>query len=203
MKHGKARFDNDFGRLRALTILQRKIQTGFSNTVLAKEFNCHSSTIKLHLNKAMTNGTFERLEEEIVSRLIPKAMGALEEALTNNDAQVALEIFKGIGLLKKPSERRAIASEGEETLETYTSTILSRKLPENDPKRFAYSESPELESGPEKGGLRLAAQNSSPNSSESVFTLDGELSLAEDSPSADDTLAHPEYSDSEFDESED
>ncbi len=115
MKHGKARFENDFAKLRALTILQRKIQLGCNNSVLAKEFHCHESTIKRNLNMAIQTGIFEKLEKDLFDRLAPKAIDALDAALVSKNrdsAAIALEVLKGIGLFHKPVDRRILQLRG-------------------------------------------------------------------------------------------
>lgn len=101
---GKAILKGDLQRMRGLLMLQRKLTSGLSNDLLAKEFNTSRSTIERTLRWVKNTGLINHFEDQILEKLVPQAMSAIEHALKENNAQVALEIFKGTGILKKPRE---------------------------------------------------------------------------------------------------
>lgn len=88
-------------RIHALAILTRKLTTALTNAELATEFQCAESSINRNLRFAMDNNLLKSLETRLIDELMPLAHSAIVEALKNNDSSVALELFKGVGLLKK------------------------------------------------------------------------------------------------------
>lgn len=94
-----------------------------SNTQVAKEFHVSTKTIEREIDWAKRQGLVATYEDQILNELVPEAIGAFRKALANGDAQVALEVLKGTGLLRKQSDKSMITPPPqveEETLEVYT-----------------------------------------------------------------------------------
>ncbi len=177
--------------------------TGFSTVKLAKEFNCHVDTITRNLNMAIKLGLFEKLQEEIFERVAPKAMDALVaglEAKDNNSTLAAIEIFKGIGLLTKQSERQIPQGEGEESLEIYMTRKRAPQVP-TVPPEFLYDQTTP-QTIDQTAGVRFIAPTGTSQVAQSLQPLDGVIALEKNPGTSDDPLADDEYSDDEFDESD-
>lgn len=189
MIKGRARASNPaIQRLRALTILKSKIMTAASNDQLAKDFRCSLSTIKRNLAFAMKEDLLRDLEDTIVRDLGPIAVKAVKEAMENGNANAALEVLKGIGLLRKQVDFRQVRDEGstEESLEIYikrkkadseldTPTIVDA-LPANTPTAI------------ESFRLGEPAKLSSQITPTAVCEVDGEVGMESETESTNDFL---------------
>lgn len=99
---------------------------GQSYKNIATEFNVSEDTVERTLNYAKRAGLVAQFEDQILEELVPAAIENFKTAMQNGDTQVALEVFKGTGLLLRPQERAkpAIAdSDGDEDLEVYIRRI--------------------------------------------------------------------------------
>lgn len=107
-------------RLRALKMLEMKFK-GKSNVEIAKEFGVSAPTVVRALSLAARGDLAAQFEDQILSELTPLAITAFKTALTNGDAQVALEVLKGTNLLKKQSDKRPSGgdADGGDELEIY------------------------------------------------------------------------------------
>lgn len=102
-KSGRAIIQNSqLRQLRDLKILERKITSGLSNKELAKEFGIYHKTVKNALSRIARSELAQKFEDQLLTELGPLAMNALKGALQAGNEQVALEVLKGIGVLKKP-----------------------------------------------------------------------------------------------------
>jgi DNA-binding transcriptional ArsR family regulator len=83
-------------RLRALKMLELRISSNASIKDIAREFNVSHDTVSRNLTWARKAGLIADAEDKALQELLPLAHEALKKALTNHDADVALEIFKGL-----------------------------------------------------------------------------------------------------------
>jgi hypothetical protein len=114
--------DLDLRRVRALAIINRKIVGAMSSKSIAAEFNLSSNTVENEIDWAKRQGLVASYEDQLLNELVPAAIAAFKVALANNDAQVALEVLKGAGLLRKQNANPIATpppSVQEETLEIY------------------------------------------------------------------------------------
>lgn len=99
---------------------------GKSYKDIAAEFNVSEDTVERTLNYAKRAGLVAQFEDQILEELVPAAIENFKTAMQNGDTQVALEVFKGTGLLLRPQERAkpTIADgDGDEDLEVYIRRI--------------------------------------------------------------------------------
>ena len=71
-----------------------------TNTDLAQEFKCSVDTVERTLTWAKRADIFANFEDKIVQELIPLAHTTIHEALINGNAKIAVEVFKGLNLLR-------------------------------------------------------------------------------------------------------
>lgn len=116
----KARMGGEFAKLRGLAMLKEKITKGISDRKVAKAFNVSLSTVQRSLQMVVNKGLLETYQDQLLAFLVPGAMRAVKKALEDGDAQVALEILKGSGILTKTRDANHVnpANEGE-SLEAY------------------------------------------------------------------------------------
>lgn len=108
----------DVRRYRALLMLQEKVM-GKRNADVAAKFNVSLLTVERELKWGREKGVLQNHIDKVMTELVPKAMSAIQVALENNDANVALEILKGMNILKKPSSAAPPPPEDTESLEYY------------------------------------------------------------------------------------
>lgn len=112
-------------RARALLILEKKITRNMSVAAIAESLAISSSTVKKEIDWAKREGLVANYEDQILQELVPEAIKTFSAAIRSGDAQAALEVLKGTGLLRKPSDKStytapaAPAAEEEVTLEAY------------------------------------------------------------------------------------
>lgn len=103
-------------KIRALMIIKRKVTGSVSNTALAKEFNVSPDTVKRDIARALKENWVEDMETQVQNTLGPLALITLTKALQRTDsdesAKIAMDIMKGLGVLKKPRLDKSSASEG-------------------------------------------------------------------------------------------
>jgi hypothetical protein len=112
--------DKDLRRLRALSMLQRRL-AGMSRSEIAAEFNVKPTTVDNEMDWARKQGLLVNYENQILDQLVPGAIKAVAAAIGKGDVKAALEVLKGTGLLtQKPTPiQPPSAPEGAETLEGY------------------------------------------------------------------------------------
>lgn len=131
-------------KIRALMIVKRKLTSGLSEAMIAKEFNVSPQTVARETAFALRENLVDDLEDQLLKQLAPLALANLIKALQRTDsdesAKVALEVFKGLGVLKKPRIDRSSASEGGAgdeleyiRLKRGGGPALGGGLPSNDP----------------------------------------------------------------------
>ena len=89
-----------FRKLRAMKMVEGKVMRNMTNKDLALEFRCSVDTVERTLTWAKRADIFATFEDKIVQELIPLAHNAIREALTNGNAKIAVEVFKGLNLLR-------------------------------------------------------------------------------------------------------
>lgn len=147
---------------RALAMVQSRIH-GRTLKQIAEEFSVSEDTVKRSLSRAEKMDLTSRYEDYMVGRLAPLAIGALEAALVNNDAAVAMKILESIGLIKKPKDQGKVANEDDgDTWEAYLKVRKPRGM------------------HGEPTGPQVEDQGRSPNSGTGVAetgleTVDGEI----------------------------
>lgn len=171
-------------RLRALKMIELRLK-GISLVAIGKEFGVSDQTVARSLKWAETNGLIESFEDQILNELVPAAMKTLREAMVDGkNADVALEVFKGIGLFKKHSDKTVQANPGgEESLESY----LSRKRAAGPEPALTISPKPEVrvlegqlaEAGPEDSASPAPAVVEADSEDSAAFE-DGSLDGSED-----------------------
>ena len=88
-------------RIRAMSYMRDRLG-GLSNGAIAKKHNVNVKTVAKTLTWAEKAKIFVELEDELLQGLAPLAIDALKHALAEkHDAQAALEVLKGLNLLKK------------------------------------------------------------------------------------------------------
>lgn len=162
-------------RLRALKMIELRLK-GISLVAIGKEFGVSDQTVARSLKWAETNGLIESFEDQILNELVPAAMKTLKEAMVDGkNADVALEVFKGIGLFKKHSDKTVQANPGgEESLESY----LSRKRESAGPSVSASALPPKPEVRVLEGQLAEAGPEDSSSPPPAVVETDSEDSTA-------------------------
>lgn len=134
--------DEALRRARALMIIKGRIHSQ-SNKSLAKEFNVSEATIATEIDWAKRKGLVASFEDQVLESLVPEAINVFKNALANNDTQAALEVLKGTGILRKPSDKSSYVQpvQEEESLEIHIKRISVPGL--SGPSR----QSPALSSG--------------------------------------------------------
>jgi hypothetical protein len=97
----------EFKKLRALKMIEARVMQGKSVGQIAKDFNVHPDTVTRTLSWAKKADILGQYEDKIVNELIPLAHDAIKTALIDGDAKVAVEIFKGMRLLRTGAETPA------------------------------------------------------------------------------------------------
>jgi hypothetical protein len=109
-----------FKRLRAMKMVEGKVLRNLNNAELAKEFHCSVDTVERTLTWAKRADIFATFEDKIVQELIPLAHDAIKSALAEGNAKIAVEVFKGLNLLRTgPAAAGSLAAAKEEDLAAY------------------------------------------------------------------------------------
>ena len=93
-------FEPKFRKLRAMKMVEGKVMHNMTNKDLATEFKCSIDTVERTLTWAKRADIFATFEDKIVQELIPLAHTAIRDALTDGNAKIAVEVFKGLNLLR-------------------------------------------------------------------------------------------------------
>jgi hypothetical protein len=129
-------------KIQALAMM-RELALGKSVPEVAKQFNTSNTIVRARLSYAQRAGLFVHHEDVILTQMVPKAQAVLLAALSDNHLdpalriKVALEVDKGVGLLRKPGTAAPAALQGvgkkaQVTLQDYINQLRDStgKLPE-------------------------------------------------------------------------
>lgn len=117
--------DPDLRRARAIQMLALRVK-GFSVREIAAQYKVHPITVERTLTYAKQARLMADYEDQILRELVPEAITAFKTALQGGDTQVALEVFKGMGLMLKPNERAKVAPDtasAADDLDAYIHTL--------------------------------------------------------------------------------
>jgi len=104
-----------------------------NNAEIAKEIGIALVTVGRRLAFANKAKLFATYEQQIFDELIPAAMKAIKTALDDGDAETALEMLKGMGIMKDPkTAKSAVEIEDENELQNYLSNARVEKLNERN-----------------------------------------------------------------------
>lgn len=118
-------------KLRALRIIEQRI-IGMSLKQIGLGLGIEALTVSDEINWAKRQGLMDTLENQILSELVPAAIGAAKKAMDSGDVTVALAVFNGTGLFRKTAERPIAlpgATPGEESLEVHVKRINRSAAP--------------------------------------------------------------------------
>lgn len=144
-------------RTRALMIVQQKLTSGKTDADLAKDFHISTTTLKRSLTLARNEGLIQKFEDSLLSNLVPTALAACQAAMESGDAQTAIEILKGTGLLKKQVVHNSAPSGDGDTLEGWFKIRRDRLAPNHQAGVPAIgagdsqNQPPELDQNPAEG----------------------------------------------------
>lgn len=118
-------------RIQALAMM-RELAGGKSLADVAVKFNTSQHIVKSRMNYAQRAGLFTHHEDVILRGMVPLAEDVLIEKLLLGDKEVALEVYKGTGLFRKPGTRAPAATENDgkgnvETLESHIAKLRNAK----------------------------------------------------------------------------
>jgi hypothetical protein len=119
-------------RIQALAMM-RELAGGKSLADVAVKFNTSAAIVRSRMNYAQRAGLFTHHEDVILRGMVPLAEDVLIERLMLGDKEVALEVYKGTGLFRKPGTRAPAATENDgkggqaETLESHIAKLRSAK----------------------------------------------------------------------------
>ena len=89
-------------RLAAIEYMKSRVFKGQSNREIAKDHGVSRNTVERTLTWAERAGIFVELEDQLVADIAPVALMTIKHALEHDkNADVALEILKGLNILKK------------------------------------------------------------------------------------------------------
>jgi hypothetical protein len=116
--------------LRALRIIQRLLG-GARMPEVAQEMGRTVTTLKKELRWAERQGLMDDLKDKVLSALAPVALERVREAITSEgNTDAALEVLKGIGLLRKHAVIKDEPASGEDELEVYLRARRARLVGE-------------------------------------------------------------------------
>lgn len=94
-------YNKQHQKARAFKMLEAKIMEGKTHEEIAQDFGVAKSTVAKAMSLAKKGDLLISFEDKLHQELLPLAHEALVGALTEGNAKVALEIFKGTNILKK------------------------------------------------------------------------------------------------------
>jgi hypothetical protein len=90
--------DPELKKLRAVSMIRDRV-LGLNNKQLAEKYHLSDKTVERTLSYAKRAGLIVTESDHILESMVPLARKVLIDALLDNDRGVALEIYKGTGLL--------------------------------------------------------------------------------------------------------
>ena len=107
-------------KARALKMLEKRILEGKSTAQLAKEFGVSIHTAQNALSFAAKGELMVGFEDVLLKDLVPLAQTAAKMALMEGNTKVALEVMKGVGLLRASHTRTQTQLAEEDALSRYS-----------------------------------------------------------------------------------
>lgn len=92
--------DPEMKKLRALKLIEAKVTENLTTKELAERFHISMDTVDRTLSWAKRADIFANYEDKIIQELIPLAHEAIKSALIDGNAKIAVQVFKGLNLLK-------------------------------------------------------------------------------------------------------
>lgn len=106
-------------KARALKMLEKRILEGKTTATIAKEFGVSTNTAQRALSFAAKGDLIVAFEDTLLKDLVPLAQTAAKMALMEGNAKVALEVLKGVGLLRSTHTRTQTQVAEEDALSRY------------------------------------------------------------------------------------
>jgi len=111
-------------RVRVLAVLNKKLSQNMSNQDIAKSLNISPDTVDRDIDYAKRQGMLIKFEDQLLENLVPLAMTAVKQALSDGNVPAALEVLKGSGVLRKQSAAPLVTpAPQEDTLEFYVKSV--------------------------------------------------------------------------------
>lgn len=135
--------DPQIKKLRAIAMVRDKVM-GFNKQELAEKYRVSETTVERTLTYARRANIIVEEMDNILQDMVPLARGVLIDALKDGDRSVALEVFKGTGLLGNKGKPSGANADDDELLrsmheirqraqllaETTEGQLLDSQLPE-------------------------------------------------------------------------
>lgn len=109
----------DHKKARALKMLEKRILEGKSTAQIATEFGVSHATAQRAMSFAAKGDLIVSFEDTLLRDLVPLAQTAAKMALMEGNAKVALEVLKGVGLLRSTHTRTQTQVAEEDALSRY------------------------------------------------------------------------------------
>lgn len=106
-------------KARALKMLEKRVIEGKTVPQIAQEFNVSTQTAQRALSFAAKGDLIVGFEDTLLRDLVPLAQTAAKMALMEGNAKVALEVLKGVGLLRSTHTRTQTQVAEEDALSRY------------------------------------------------------------------------------------
>ena len=98
--HRMALRDPKQRQARALKMLEMKMMAGKTDAEVAKAFGVNPATVQKAMSLARKGDLVVSFEDKLMNELLPLAHEAMKTALTDGNAKIALEVFKGAGIIR-------------------------------------------------------------------------------------------------------
>lgn len=105
-------------------MLESRIMQGKTHEQIAKDFGVSKVTVSKAMSLAKKGDLLISFEDKLHNELLPLAHSALYDALTDGNAKVALEIYKGTNILKRNQVPTMAEQQDQDDLAAY---ILSKR----------------------------------------------------------------------------
>ena len=144
-------------------MLEKRVIEGKTVPQIAQEFNVSTQTAQRALSFAAKGDLIVGFEDTLLKDLVPLAQTAAKMALMEGNAKVALEVLKGVGLLRSTHTRTQTQVAEEDALSRYIaqkrahSQLLEETLdadptdPAALPSAAAGPDTPTVAAAPESG----------------------------------------------------
>jgi hypothetical protein len=149
-------------KARALKMLEKRVIEGKTVPQIAQEFNVSPQTAQRALSFAAKGDLIVGFEDTLLRDLVPLAQNAAKMALMEGNAKVALEVLKGVGLLRSTHTRTQTQVAEEDALSRYIaqkrahSQLLEETLDANPTDPAAL---PPADAGPDAHPAAAAAES--------------------------------------------
>lgn len=128
LKKGATALDGKAREVRALRVMQARIEEGLSYQAIAQKFGIGLDTVRRDMRIVEERGLLDDYRTEIIKSITPKALKAFSDTLDGGDTApsgravtVATRVLEGTGLLPKnaPPAHAPTSAPGEMTLEKW------------------------------------------------------------------------------------